>query len=286
MSNCNIVYFIMAHKNPDQLLRLIERLNCEGTNFIIHVDKKIDSAPFEKKISKANCFFIKDRVEVFWGGFSQVQATLLGMKEAERLFEKYDRFVFLSGQDYPIKSTKQIMIFFDQRKNVEFIDSYYLPEKSKEYTATSRIERFYWMDRKEDFWRKLFNKIASYYKGRKVPYNMRPSGGAAYFSFTKKIVEYIIQFNDSNKKYNRFFKYTVCPDEVYFQTLLMNSRFKDSIESNLHRVVFLPGTSNPEVMMSKDFEDLKNSNKFFARKFDSEMDNAILDRIDKELLNE
>lgn len=275
----------MAHKNPDQLLRLINRLNCEGVNFIIHVDKKADISPFQEKINKVNCFFIKNRVEVFWGGFSQVKATLLGMREAELLVKKYDRFVFLSGQDYPIKSARQIMDFFDQKKDTQFIDCYYLPEKSKEYTATSRIERFYWIDRKEDFWRKLFNKMASYYKGRKVPYNMRPSGGAAYFSFTKKAVEYIMQFNESNKRYNRFFKYTVCPDEVYFQTLLANSSFKDSIESNLHRVVFLPNTSNPEVMVLKDFEDLKNSHKLFARKFDSEKDSAILERIDKELLN-
>lgn len=285
MSKCNIVYFTMAHKNPEQLLRLIERLESEGSNFIIHIDKKVDILPFQKLIERPNCFFIKNRGSVFWGGFSQVNATLHGMEEASHLVKNYDRFVFLAGQDYPIKSTKQLMDFFNQRKDVEFIDSYYPLEKSKEYTATFRIERFYWIDRREDFWRKLFNKIASYYKGRKVPYNIRPSGGVAYFSFTKKAVEYIIQFTDSNKKYSRFFKYTVCPDEVYFQTLVANSPFKGSVEGNLHRIVFLPGTSTPEVMILTDFEDLKNSHKFFARKFDSEMDSAILDRIDKELLN-
>jgi len=35
-----IAYIILAHKNPDQIKRLVLRLNTEGTSFFIHIDKK------------------------------------------------------------------------------------------------------------------------------------------------------------------------------------------------------------------------------------------------------
>ena len=43
----DIVYIILAFDNPNQINRLISSLNSEFVFFYIHVDKKINQAPFE-----------------------------------------------------------------------------------------------------------------------------------------------------------------------------------------------------------------------------------------------
>ena len=52
-----IVYFIMAHKQPELLVKLIESLDNKEVGFIIHLDKKVDQKLFKATINKSNCFF-------------------------------------------------------------------------------------------------------------------------------------------------------------------------------------------------------------------------------------
>ena len=217
----------MAHKQPELLTKLINSLDNPAAGFVIHLDKKADPSLFQKDLHKSNCHFIKNPIEVFWGGFSQVKATLMGMEEAVEHFD-FNYFVYLSGQDFPIKSNNYISNFIEQQSGKEFIDYYYIPESSHTFNTRTRIDRYYWMDRKEDFFRKAFNKIGSFVKGRKAPYNFIAIGGCAYFGFTSSLVNYIRTFLRENKKYTRYFKYTVCADEAFFHTLVYNSKFKDA----------------------------------------------------------
>ena len=80
-----ITYLILAHRYPEQLYRLVDRLNCSGVNFLIHIDKKVEDKIFEQITNKleplGNVFFIK-RYKCFWGGFGIVQATYQGLQES------------------------------------------------------------------------------------------------------------------------------------------------------------------------------------------------------------
>ena len=69
-------YIILAHKAPDQLKRLIDRLNDEDSFFFIHIDKKSYIEPFTECVVGNNIKFITNRINCLWGDFSQVIATL------------------------------------------------------------------------------------------------------------------------------------------------------------------------------------------------------------------
>ncbi len=82
----------------------------------------------------------------------------------------------------------------------------------------------------------------------------------------------------------------MCGDEIFLQTILWNSPFKENIyrfndeyRSNLREVDWKRG--NPYVWgsSSEDFELLKNSDKLFARKFSNQFPD-IINKI-KELCN-
>lgn len=83
---------------------------------------------------------------------------------------------------------------------------------------------------------------------------------------------------------NAHFKYTKCADEIYKQTLIVNSKFKNSVYSmqdeyfsNQREVDWLRG--NPYEYTADDFDILKNSTKIFARKFsDKSIEITILIR--------
>jgi len=43
-----IAYIILAHKLPQQIIRLVNRLNTDDTSFLIHVDKKTEHRIYQE----------------------------------------------------------------------------------------------------------------------------------------------------------------------------------------------------------------------------------------------
>jgi hypothetical protein len=84
----------------------------------------------------------------------------------------------------------------------------------------------------------------------------------------------------------RFFKYVDVPDEIFFQTVLLNSPYRDIIvNDNLRHIDWKdPTAGSPAVLTRSDFPALAESPKLFARKFDVRVDAGILDMIDERLL--
>jgi hypothetical protein len=78
-----------------------------------------------------------------------------------------------------------------------------------------------------------------------------------------------------------FFRTTEGPDESFFLTIIMNSPLaKKMVNLLLDYVDWSARETHPKTLGMENFEQLKNSNKFFARKFDVDHDAVILDPID------
>jgi hypothetical protein len=98
----------------------------------------------------------------------------------------------------------------------------------------------------------------------------------------KQLVNYTVQFVEKNPSVEKFYKHAFAPGEMFFQTVLLNSPFKDRIVNDNKRYVeFID--SHPRTLTIKDHEALKQSGKLFARKFNPKIDSQILDAIDKDL---
>ncbi len=120
---------------------------------------------------------------------------------------------------------------------------------------------------------------------RHLPYNLKPYGGSAYFCLAKRHVSYILRYIENKPDLIGFFRRTFAPDEMFFQTILMNSSLKDSIvNDNLRYIDWCKqGVPLPAVLTVADVENLLCSTKLFARKFDLDVDSKILDYIDKKI---
>ena len=281
-----VVFFILMHKNPQQAIRLIERLDSPTSTFIVHVDRRSAdtiSRPIEE-FAAARCHVhCAPRQPCYWAGFGIVLATLECMRTALQLAEPFDYAVLLSGQDYPIKPPQKIFAHLRAQRGKQLIESFRLDQPNRwsaDQKAGGAMHRIGW----------YHLAIRSHWVHvpieRRLPAGLLPFGGAQWWCLTRDCLGDIVAFVDGNPQVLKFFRNVFISDEVFFQTLISNSRFAGDITGeDLHYVDWTrPNPLAPRLLEASDFERLCASEKLFARKFDAARDARILDRIDREIL--
>lgn len=286
--NMKIAYIILAHKYPEQLIRLILRLNTESTHFFLHIDKKTSHEIYSQILNSLshlpNIFFL-DRHNIYWGEFSIVKAIIEGIKTLFNLKISVDYVILLTGQDYPLKSNIQIKTFLKEHEGKSFISYFPLPHTSGYQGWMYRIER--WNFRLFNKRIRLPNKYTGFIPKRKFPKNFKPFAGYAYWCLSQECIEYIHNFINQNSEFVNYYKFVEIPDEGFFQTILLNSPLKDKIiNDDLRYIKWVPEAAHPLILGQQDFEEMMSSSKLFARKFALSQDAKVLDLIDKKILNE
>ncbi|MCL6524174.1 MAG: beta-1,6-N-acetylglucosaminyltransferase [Thermoflavifilum sp.] len=278
-------YLIQVHKNPEQVARLVKRLSFPDIDIYIHVDKKIDENLFRKELTGLPVQFIKNRINVQWAGFSNAMATVNGLKEILLTRKSYDYIHVISGQDYPIKSNKYIIEFFEKNIGKEFMHYKSIYDEWQE--ALPKIEHFHFEDWKIRGKYRLSFLLKRILPKRKFPYQWKPYGYSRWFSISSGLAEYIINFMNKHSDFVRFFKYTTCGDEIFFCTIAVHSPFAPKIINDDLRYVDWstklnnPKAANPKILTIDDLPLITQSNKLWARKFDVKKDSTILDELDK-----
>jgi hypothetical protein len=111
--------------------------------------------------------------------------------------------------------------------------------------------------------------------------NICLAGGRTNWCLTRECLEYINDCVQNKKDFVEYCRRVSIPDEMFFQTLLLNSHLKDRlVNDNLKYVVWPSLSRNPKLLTSQDYEQFIGTKKLFARKFDSLVDAHVLDMID------
>ena len=92
----NKCFLILTHKEIDHIYKLASEL--PDANFYIHLDLKADITLIQKK-PVPNVFFVEDRVDIKWAGFSMIQATLNLITYALAHDANNEFFHLMSGDD-------------------------------------------------------------------------------------------------------------------------------------------------------------------------------------------
>jgi hypothetical protein len=292
-----IAYLILAHNNPAHLRRLIRALREPWTEFYVHIDRKAPDTLFEAIRDEPQTEAIAARVDSCWGGYSLVQATLNLMAAALRAREPADRYVLISGADYPIRSNAEIRRFFEG-SDAEYIGLMSMPTPDGR-KPLARLETFHFEKARGGFkpQRVLLTQtnklLVRFYKRdyRKALGDLQPYAGSQWWALTRDAAAYILDFVAANPRLIRFYRHALIPDEMFFQTVLGNSPFRDKTRRHLTYADWSEGLKrNPlpltdahiDRFTSPDFaaDDVEGKGPcFFARKF-SDNDGEFLDRID------
>lgn len=294
-----LAYIIVSHFNLEQTLRLFNKLNHEDSSFVFHVSKKSEPHYYQGLYTALkdnnNCYF-SNRINVRWGEFSLVQAVFNGIDTLVESNVDYDYAFLLSGQDYPIKSRKEIVYALSKNPGKQYLE--FIPFSKLNDIRYWLTAYHFWVGNCH-FWhphRRSDNLIIAIYnfvlpfflpKYRKLPQEVTPYKGSTWWTLTRDCIEFLHQqfHSPGEKNIIKYFKNTWHPAEIFIQTILMNSKFRDQIINNDLRYILWPENDNghPRILTEADYKDIISSDRLFARKFNPQIDAAILDLIDDKI---
>lgn len=285
-------YLIMAHHEPYILDILLSKLSHPDNTFFIHIDKKIKEHSrnqLEIIINKWGGEVVNKCINIQWGDYSQIETELLLYKIALNYSVRFDYFHLLSGVDLPIKPIDEMQMFFERhpgknylhvandegnRAQIKWRTNYY-----HFFTCFGRSNGFFW--RMLRYFRipglSIFiQKVLKINRGRNN--NICFYKGNSWCSLTRSAVSYLVE---KENYIRRRFRFTSCSDEIYKQTLLMNSSFRyqihtpctDNQNADLRLIEWERG--EPHVWNINDVEVISKSENLFARKFSSKYQNVI-----------
>lgn len=297
-----IAYLIEAHTDVERLVSLCDALILSGDVFI-HVDKKTKDAEFWAKINvyekkHLQVKVLKKRHYVAWAGFSQVECFKSLLSEALASEKKYDRFLLLSGLDFPVWSPKRISEFFENNREREFVCGFNISTCKFDYQLRKINYYHFFRDvplpHKSLLRRSIIGGamiLLKYLGFRRRPYlkyngDMLPVYfGSQWISITRHCAEYLrVKLQDRNIV--RFFKTVYAPDELCVPTLVMNSEFRDKAilvdKLTFQGVTPLHYLNYEDCIWSydeNDYEAIVSSGKMFVRKVVSGKSDKLVEMI-------
>ncbi|WP_346001792.1 beta-1,6-N-acetylglucosaminyltransferase [Fructilactobacillus sanfranciscensis] len=240
---------------------------------------------------------------MFWGDYSQIEAEMFLFKQAAK--NNYEYYHLISGADLPLVSQDKIHDFFDKNPNKEFL--IIILDKNNDQKIADRVSIYHFFvkicgkNTKNIFLKTFFSiyprleKIAQklFKVDRLKNSNIEIQYGSNWVTIDDEFIKYILS---KEKWIEHTFKNTICPDEMFLPTLLVNSKYKnrlfyakmtenkssDEFQGNLRYINWWSGPQYPKVWGTEDYNELaqaKEKGYIFARKFDSSFDVNIINEV-------
>jgi hypothetical protein len=270
---------ITAYKNFKHLELIIKFFNEITFEIFIHIDKKstISNIQITSLKQYKSVKLISQKYKVNWGGINHLKSILL-LSQCAFKSQEIKYFHLITGHDFPIKNQSYFKEYFESA-NLEYIEYFNIPKiGAADSDYMDRLEYFNFFDilnyknpkdrLRLEFIRKVQKKIEL---KRDMNFRMpQLYGGSTYWSLSRACINHVMEFTKNNSYFLKRFKYTLCAEEFYFQTIIMNSSFASKVANeNLRYIDWVSRNgNNPAVLDETDFEKLMQTNAVFARKFD------------------
>jgi hypothetical protein len=203
---------------------------------------------------------------------------------------QYAFYHLLTGQDLPLKNIIEINKFYNNTPEQNYV--HFCNDEDAMEVAKKRAYRY--CIKETSLIRRHINKTIGWILrqiAKKTWINKTQYGyGIAYFDITEEFVEAVLK---NEKWIKKKFHAMVCCDELFLQSLINYlglrakcSRKNEGNHLQVNRYMdFHRGTgSSPYTFRKENFKELMETQAFFARKFDIDIDREIIDLIYKEVI--
>ncbi len=281
---------VLAHERPGQLALLLSALRHPRARAYLHVDRRSPLDGFAAALTEAGLddVALLPRHAATWGSPQLVDAALEGL--ARGLAEGCGYFVLISGQDFPLRPVEEILELAEAAGSRSYLDHFPLPDprwrfegrdRTDFYTYTLRGRRETCVPRGEDtsflnrrgrLLNELLRARSALRPARRFPAYARPYGGSQWWNLSRAAAERVLGFLAEHPGYRRYHEHTLCPDELFFQSILAGTEFADEhevVDDSLRFMRWPAGGSHPRALGAGDLPAMLESEALFARKFDS-----------------
>jgi hypothetical protein len=281
---------VTAFKEPGWLERTIVRLG-DGFSFFVHVDGKSKPEIVEGFFALSARYpnvKVFSRYRVNWGGKTHLLAILLLVEEA--LKEEMGYCHLITGQDYPLLSGEALLA--EGERGLNYMEYAPLPNpgwKDGGYDRLLYYNFFDIFDANTMFRRRVLRRLASMQKflfiRRTLPPDVRFHGGATYWSLTRECLEYVMRYAAEHPRLMKAFDHSFCAEELFFQMVLLNSPFKDTIINDPRRFIVWEHRhgSIPGILDESDLDAVLGSPAFFMRKIAYPESRRLVEQLDRQI---
>ena len=293
---------VLAHQLPEQVNIFLQQLiQDEQTDVYVHVNKLCEDI-IPLLIKHKRVFITKNNVKIHWGDDGVLRAILLLYKEILQSKKTYEYVLIVSGQDLLVKN--DIDSFLTKNKGIAFVE--YKNINIKEQNSFNRAKLLYkWPYIFRQLYNNKFNPIRilrSLYcrlgsigllPKKKINYDVKNIifyHDLFWNALPFEIVKYINDFLNDDPNFFDIFKNAFAPDETFFTTIIMNSKFKNRIklvDNVSHSLTYINKTINnhPPILTMADVSKIEESGMFFARKFDYRVDKEVIEYFKNKIIN-
>ncbi|XP_072224663.1 xylosyltransferase 2 [Leuresthes tenuis] len=289
-----VAFVLMVHgRAVRQLKRLIKAIYHRDHYYYIHVDKRsgyMHREVLQIALQYPNIRATPWRMVTIWGGASLLKAYLRSMQDLLSMLDwKWDFFINLSATDFPTRTNDELVAFLSLHRDKNFLKSH--GRENARFIKKQGLDRLF-HECDNHMWR---------LGERSIPKGLEVSGGSDWFALTRHFVEYVMNSQDELVSgLKQFYTYALLPAESFFHTVLGNSHMCDSLVDNNLRVtnwnrklgckcqykhiVDWCGCS-PNDFKPQDLIRIQQLTRptFFARKFESTVNQEAIDILDTHL---
>lgn len=257
---------VQAHQDIGYFIALAKRQ--PAINIYVHIDAKSAYLPLAETAQVPNLHLLDERVAVYWGGFSQIQASL---KLFEVAFANTDNAYFhlVSGEDVVLQDFASIEQTWQNDFNFSvMMTCEHAPQYKYRFVTNSVQADTAWQ-------RKLPGKVMTKLQqglAKVLPFDKPIYFGSQWFSITREDWQRVLPYIDD---YGNFFKQKLVPDEHFFQTLI-SEQLANQLhlsEDNKRLIMFDKAVNNgnsPRYLTLLQLERAKFDGYWFARKVKAE----------------
>ena len=222
------------------------------------------------------------RLAVHWGEWSVVRGTLNCLDAIAASGWEPDYVYHLSGMDYPIRPSVQLLDFLARNRGDEFIETAAADSEPWVKTGPQRERYLYrwWFN-----WRDQKRRTEASYRlqrwlGLTRPFvrGLTPYMGSQWWVLTWATLQEIMQLARA-PDVQRFFRTTLVPDELFFQTMVRHVALSERITNCPLTLYQFSDYGYPVTYHADHYDYLLRQNFFFARKISVHC-SKLRDRLD------
>lgn len=270
-------FLISAYNNYSLLLENI-KIYAKYGDVYLHIDKKNPIGEnLLTEFRKIENLAIISSYKIYWGSYKHLLA-FVDMIRLAREKRAYDFYHILSGNTMIGKDRVYFEDFFASRKNANFIEIIPVDERISErfryYYFLHRLN--YKSGRGETFSDQLIKLQKKMKISRKCSFAYR---GYLYCHLNGAFIDYLLNYLKSNPNYLKTLKTCFIPEEFFFQNVVMNSPFKDTVVNDPLIFDVWQGLSQSPLELTEEyFSDIVSSEKLFFRKI-GETSGTLINKI-------
>ncbi|MFR4445556.1 MAG: beta-1,6-N-acetylglucosaminyltransferase [Faecalibacterium sp.] len=194
----------------------------------------------------------------------------------------------ISGQDWPLRSADKIVKFFEEHNGTNFVQYWNsknhgshqqnnLDKRNQIYFPIKLIGRKPWQKIIKRGWVEFtggYNQTWKIFERKQL--GIEFYFGSSWWALKRETIDWIMQYITTHPEYYKFYENATCPDESFFQTLVMISPYADENTDYLTYLHFQKGANSPDILTEDNLQRARESKYLIMRKVDMNVDDSFL----------